>query len=482
MHKIISLKPPQLVSLIVLLAFGLILIATTPDVAMVRTMTIFLIVIGVGLTACQRTRVSLRDDRLKILSTFWLLKLFITLVLLYAGWIPYLDPATSPVWGYDPQRYYVDAKGLIDNNWVPVAGLNYLGIIYYYGLIFYIFGHNPVIPALINSLITLLGTLYLIDSAYKFKNRDSTKNWTISYLLLIPEILWYDVMTSRETIVGVLILAATLTVGRYKFNINDNKLFIRSIIVFSSLLLIQAIRSTMLIPTILAILLIIFVKLPSRNINWTKIILLLVFGVPFLIFGSTLFNIYSGANSLNYIDSIGTSFSAKNNIASFEGINWSENSIGKLLMPNNILQAIIYLPIRMFIYLIAPLPKIGFSISGLLSGSWLDWQSLMVVPSSLLNIIAIPYAMAGFSYAWHARHRDPAVLVLHYSFWLTFVTVAGGNIIIHERYRVMMSLLLFSCAWLGYTSCSQKFLLKYIKIRYTVLFSGTIFLIVFKLF
>jgi hypothetical protein len=128
--------------LIVLLGAGSLLLFATVQVALINTLLIFLFITLVGLWRCSVTVKYLSDRRLQLLPTLWIIKVGMTIFVLYAGWIPQLDPS-SPNWGFDPQRFYIDAFDLIENGWNPVAGSNYQGIIFYYGAIFYVFGYNP---------------------------------------------------------------------------------------------------------------------------------------------------------------------------------------------------------------------------------------------------------------------------------------------------------------------------------------------------
>ena len=130
-----------------------------------NTLLLLVFITIFGIWSCNRTANLLDDRKLKILGSFWLIKVIATLFLLFVGWMPQLDPS-SPLWGYDPQRYYQYGWDLVQRGWDPI-GLeqNYQGVIFYYGAIFSIFGHNPVIPAFINAFITLLGTLFLIRCA-----------------------------------------------------------------------------------------------------------------------------------------------------------------------------------------------------------------------------------------------------------------------------------------------------------------------------
>lgn len=151
----------------------------------------FIFVSIIGLILCERLKLSLKDSNLKVLRYFWIIKLAVTFILLYGGWIPFLDQ--NPGWGYDPQRYYFQAQELIENNWIFLGGLNYIGILYYYGAIFFTFGHNPVIPALVNSFVTLAATLSLISYCYEINIKRQISDWTLVWALLLPEILWSDI-------------------------------------------------------------------------------------------------------------------------------------------------------------------------------------------------------------------------------------------------------------------------------------------------
>jgi len=103
-----------------------------------------------GLLLIQRLQNRLGDPDLQLLGYVWLSKLLLSICLLYAGWIPLLDPATNPDWGFDPMRYYLYAQELVENGFsLPMnISLNYAGILYYYGIIFALLGNNPVIRLL----------------------------------------------------------------------------------------------------------------------------------------------------------------------------------------------------------------------------------------------------------------------------------------------------------------------------------------------
>ena len=462
------------------LGLGLPLLIATVQIALLNTLLIFLFVLVAGLVLCHITMRKLRDRKLRLLGTFWLIKLGLTLFLLYVGWMPQLDPSASANWGYDPQRYYYYAHELIENGWNPTTTTNYQGIIFYYAAFFYLFGYNPVIPALINAFVTLLVTLYLIRVSYEFKGIRGPNDWKLAYLLLIPEILWYDVMTSREALTAALILGCTLTAGRYLVRTGKISLAWAFLIVALCLGAILAIRPSMALPVMVAIALMVLFFPSGKAYSSSGIKLVIAALVIGLLAARPLIQQSTGGNGLDYFSMLETLQSFDDNVASDMEMSWSENSIGLLLAPNNPWQAIFFTPPRMALYLIAPLPNVFVPVSDLMAGSWSAWQGLMTVYSSVLNIIVMPYALVGFSLAWRQRRTRPAPLVLHLTFWMTFLAIAGGNIIIHERYRVMMTLLLFACAWFGYTSCMPRQIRRFAYGWYGLLTAGALFYVGYK--
>jgi hypothetical protein len=475
-----GLNLTQFALLGVLLCIGMPFLSLTVSVDLLNTLLLFISVTGLGLWFCHSTRVYLADPKLKILRTFWLLKLILTLFLLYAGWIPQLDPS-SVSWGYDPQRFYIDAWGLTENGWKPVAGSNYHGITYYYGAIFYLIGHNPVIPALINVFVTLLGTLFLIRCAYRFVPYRTTKDWTIAGLLLVPEVLWYDVMTGRESLMATLIIITVLSIGRYLVGIQRVRLAKTLLLSSVGLFAILGVRTSMAIPVVASIGVISLLLHSKRKMSALTKIMIFGLAIAGMSAGSFVHRLLGGTIEIyDYFLVLKSVTSFKTNIASSTDMSWSVNSIGMLIRPDNALQAVLYLPFRMVLYLASPLPNIKVSVPELISGSWSQWQHLMTVLTSVMMLLGFPFALASAAKAWSLRRRQPGPMMMHITFWITFMAVAGGNIIIHERYRVMSTLLLFACMWLGYTRCTRSNVRRWAISWFSLLAAGAVFYISYK--
>ena len=451
------------------------------------TLCVFIFVTIIGLWSCHRTIFLLNDSKLGMLGSVWLIKLWLTVFLLYAGWITDLDPS-SPNWGSDPFRFYYDAWATVQNNWIPqstwdgytfVSGVNYAGILYYYGLIFYLFGHNPVIPALVNSFVTLLGILYLVRCLYAFFPHRSDKDRYLVWLLLIPEVVWYDIQTSRETLMSVLIIISVMCAARYFVGANSINILGTLLLSGTTLFVVLAVRTSMALPIIMS-LFIIFVMLRSQT-KVSPVAKILVIGLAFvLIFLGPLIQDQLGGGNVDYLGSLESVQSFDINVASSSAISWSEDSIGLLLVPHNAWQSILFLWPRMILYLAAPFPKVIVTLGGLLEGTYPPWANLMTLLTSILMVLGFPYVLAASAMTFRNRKSYPAELIIPITFWITFIAVAGGNMIIHERYRLMCSLLLFACMWIGYTFCSSSELNRWAFRWFTLLAICAAFFIGYK--
>src|ERR1041384_321915 len=97
----------------------------------------------------------------------------LTLVLcLSALWRSHLA-AGGPALEGDQERYYFQAADFARSGFrvSTVPSLNYTGVLFFYGAVFAVFGHNVVAPALVNLLLVAAATLLLIRVGTKIKGR-----------------------------------------------------------------------------------------------------------------------------------------------------------------------------------------------------------------------------------------------------------------------------------------------------------------------
>jgi len=220
------------------------------------------------------------------------------------------------------------------------------------------------------------------------------------------------------------------------------------------MLAIAALRTAMLLPVLAILALMILVVKQDHASPMLQRTILAAVAAGTLV-AAPLIAVFLGSYEFNVGDTLQGVTSTSQDVAQ-AGEGWSENSIGLLFLPQGPLQAILYLPPRMVLYLLAPLPNVLVPVTELLAGTWDAWQRLSTLLSSMVNVLALPYVLASLVRSLRMRKQDVAPLVLHISYWVTFAAVAGGNVTIHERYRVMATLLFWGCAWLGARTCSRN--------------------------
>lgn len=401
------------------------------------------------------------------LMYFWNIKITLSIIIFNISWLPFLNPFENQNWGFDAQRFYWDSIALIENNWQITVDSNYQGIIYYYGIVMKIFGENPIIPLLFNSIVTLCAAIILIKYLSECCQKVNLKNFNyLACIILIPEMLWYDVMTSRENIIGS-ILVFLLPVSYNIFFEKYAKNFINYLSLILLLTLVIMIRTTIILPIALTFIYLLFKsKKISLNIKFLTLILIAI-----ILFLAPKIQILIGGVGFEYDHILLGLIDYKNNIASNMEGNWTENSIGRLITPDSILSALFFIPLRMILYIIAPIPNIEIIL--------FDMNGFMFGITSLAMIFLFPYVIAGSinSFNGYASNREKLIYAF---FWTIFISIAGGNMIIHERYRVMQDMLFFGCSWLGYMNCKPRNLQTYFFIWYLVLFSGAIFYFSYK--
>lgn len=363
------------------------------------------------------------------------IKIILSIIILYIGWIPQLEFG-SESWGYDPQRYYLYATKFADSNFnqAVLPPLNYKGIVYYYAVWFKIFGCNPVIPMLINTVTTYISAIYIIKIVQCiYQNRivcqirpNTCFGQVIGFFILLPEIFWYDILPARETICMTLVVVSIYSIIQF---IDQGKKAPRGTlsVIFISLILLGLIRTSFLM---IPILVVAYILIKRKQIK-----LILTVGIVALsIVGASLLSSSMGSDT-GLSDSYERIFGevAEKEVANLK---WNENSIGLKLIGKNIYEKILLLPIRIFVYIIAPLPQITISFKELNRGSWGEWQHLFTVLSSFGYIIALPLFIASLLDSFLNKKRQNIIYVW-IPFFISAVAVAGGNIMIHERYRIV---------------------------------------------
>jgi hypothetical protein len=313
---------------------------------------------------------------------------------------------------------------------------------------FAIIGWNPFIPAIINALITLYATLCLVRLGYEIKTERKSTDWMLGLGMVIPEVVWYDALTSRETLTMSLVSIVTLILGQH-FIRNPGKRTPthRLAIAISAILLLAAIRTSAVIPCVGAVAasqMVLGRMRSGRQASGravTGVVLALFLAAPSLV---VQFNVLD----VGYIKAFENSRN-RDFLDNMEG-GWGSQSIGKRLIPRNAIEEIVFTIPRLLLYVCAPLPAVRFDMADFIKGFWSEWQYLAGSSSAAIYIMSFPYILASLRDALRLKHRS--MLAMHIPLWFTLIAVSCGNVIIVERYRVMAVLFLWGCAWLGVKS------------------------------
>jgi len=402
----------------------------------VRTLLLLAISSVIGIVLINRVSKSLADPRISFLGWVYILKITLVLWLVFQYWAPYLD-VTSGTWGYDPQRFYDGAVSLAQYGFeaAPGQSITNVGITYYYGVQMYLFGANPVVVALCNALISLASTLLVITIVGRINLDGKVSLLLGAALILVPETVWYEVMTARA---GIVTPALVLTILSFSCLLSGymGKGLSRwwLILAIPALLILGITRPVILIAAGSSIALIsLIVDHPTKK--WAITLMLLALTLPIVLMVPW-FARQLADSTFAYTDYI---VRATGNYGELSHL-WTESSIGRLLVPSNLLESIVYVPLRAVAHLVAPLPNyyINWSHS-------LYIQSITHLISSVLYVLILPRSLASLVLSiFDVRYR--AFLMFHIPLWVTLAAVAWGQPYIHERYRLMaVPFLLASC-------------------------------------
>lgn len=417
-----------------------------------RTFILLFAVIQIGIHLIKKQKICGRLANANVFKMVWVCKLLLVLLVIHMGWFPQLEP-NYPDWGYDPQRYYIYAKELIENNWSTLVDQNYMGIIYYYAGIMWLFGVNPYAPALINCMISFLAIFFILRDFTRYCSEYASVVKYMVWLIVFPELLWYDSITSRETLIANLLIIGCISSCRFQSSRAAKERILNILIIIFAVCGIAMVRTSMIIPIVLSF--IVYAVLSNGKAILSRANIIAVMLVSFILFLAPILQSFAGGYSFDFVEQVQKVLTFEQNAAS-DSDEWSDKSLGLLLAPNNLYQAVLFTPLRLLLYIVSPLPTVNITLKGLIDGEWTNWQSLFVVPSSLILVFCFGYFIAGSLYCFNSKKNTQGFLPYVVSAWAIMLTVAGGNIIIHERYRIMFVVLYLALSIIGLKLTSSQ--------------------------
>jgi hypothetical protein len=415
------------------------------SVAALGTVTALALVCGISYWAIGRVARRMSEPQLLIIRWIQLLKIAIVLPLVYFHWAPLLTPKPWQAWGYDPQRYFVQAQ-----QWAQ-AGLTwqsrpigaYVGVVYYYAALAHVFGPSPAIPALANTLTTLLATLAIIGIARGLVKPPARRLWLLGLIGLLPDILWFDCLSSRESLCLFLItvgITALMSVNKHLLSLKFSAGRLLSFLV--ALAALSMTRATMAV-----VLLIVFVtqlsmtRQKAYGLASRLIVILLVISA---LIGSAVIALNAGSAvtvaNLTQEDLTG--------LAANRESQYVDDSVTRHLATDSPTINALVAPIRSLFYIVNG-PNAAIEHPSVLwdpSGAYV--QSIASALTGTLNMLALPLFVLGMRGALRGGERN--------AFWafvaptiILFLALGYGNQFIQVRYRTQLMPLYWAVVWMG---------------------------------
>lgn len=452
------------------LALLLLLTTWTVETAIWQTYGLVFVVWFGSFILVRKAAYRLHDLRIQYLHTFFMLKILLMILLLHLGWLPNLH-LNADIFGYDPQRYYFQANDLAEQNFQlnEQFTLNYTGILYYYGFIFKLLGFNPLIPALVNAFVTLIAALFLLELGYSLVPEPTPYHWTLGLFFFIPEVIWFDAITSRETIVMSLIVCIILLSRRYYLaSLSQRNAQFSLVLMLALMLMLGLIRTPMMIAVQVAVVGLFFVTRMYPLGRFLSLILIaMTTGIVLLApqIASEL-----GSYGSDYSESF-SQLALRNEFFATPQFQWRERSVGLLFIADTIPEAILFAPTRLLIYVAQPLPNIPINPGSMQRGEYGSWQYLMVIFSSLLYLGLFPFGLAATLHSLRQR----TWLVFTLPMWVLMVVISSGTQIVSDRYRVMAVPFIWASIWLGFFSPRRTVTGMYIVWLFVLISSAILF-------
>jgi hypothetical protein len=406
--------------------------------------------VAIALFGIHTTSTKLNDARLLRLGYLFIAALAVTLLVLGTRWKANLANGGPGLEG-DQERFYFQAAEFARGGFrlSSMPSLNYTGVLFVYGVVFKIFGHNPYAPALLNALLTLFATLLLARVAYKIKRERSNTDWMIAFFV-VPEVLLHIVMPSRDILAMTLLTISVLGVANYVLDAPaERRPLVAAMTMLPSLFLLALVRTPALIPAVASIILLLVM-----GRLWRSLLIVAIPAVAILV-AAPLLSESLGGYHLSYAQVV-SNVVVDPNEQPLDVYHWNQRSIGRLLIPHTRVEAFAYAVPRLILYWIAPLPSVHWR--PVAAGDWTHDQILLTALSSIMYAVLFPLVIASL---WISVVRSRDGLALQIPFWITIIAIVVGTPLIHERYRVMAIPLLAGCMWLGRMATRRELLWSY---------------------
>lgn len=403
-----------------------------------------------------------------ILCRFYYISFIIGLIILKIGWTPFLAEANNQNWGFDPQRYYSYSIQLIETGTYQ-GWAGFFGIFYLFAEIMKVTFYDPLVPLYINTLLSLWGAILLS----KYCNINNFEcNLNIKYfcwLLLIPEVLYYNTMESRETF--CMFTSVLMIYSFFKFQ--EKRKLKYAISLLTGILLGAYIRATFTFTVLLGI--ITYVLLYSKRIGTIAKFMSVTAIIGAMIVASQL-SFLSAADGLEdyYAEQMSNNIAGK--AGEFDGWEYGSNSISHLLIPSSPAQILPFGILRSFIYVLpgADIFKRLFNPD--------DAGEFVGASSSITGFILSFFVPLIFPFIWKNRKSNREnVKLLSVVFLAMFFMIGFSHAnFVHHRYRIFYDSVYFALGILSLSYYDKATIKRYVMRWYSAIFCLAIAYFIYK--
>ena len=386
----------------------------------IRTVLVVFIVFVLGLLIIRFAKNKGIITSTRLWTCIFLIKLTLILIVLQYFWLPTFPVHRLPSLAFDPIVYDYYGKILAESNFnvhLIFRVYNYVGQIFYIGAIYWLFGVSTFYVGLFNGIISLI--TFLAMAAILVDSSGNIKNWRLIGIgMFFPELIYYDAIPGKEVLATCMIVLCSLLM--YKIWMRKKTKFIIPLLL--SLAVLISVRASMAI----AVVAIGGFWLIAKSRHRLKSIILYLSIVSFML-------LYAMPKILDYSGGYLTDVRGYLDLAKRASygimITPGEKSLNVLFASANPVKAIIFAPIRMVFYLVAPFPRLTIDLSEILTATAFARLSVWV------TLLCFPILIAATFQG--ACRKIKSWFFIVFSYWLLLLLIANGGLFIHERYRVM---------------------------------------------
>lgn len=407
------------------------------------------------------TLLPLNSVKLRVtLSLTWAAAISTSLLALQYGWLPIYSLAA------DAALYFELAENLAADEWVIDQGLNYKGIVFIYAVSFGLLGASPLTVFLLNLALFFFASCVAVKVVMQTMTPNQQHRSFIFLMVLTPEMLWFIGISGKEAMTASLSVLVVI-LGSKAIKILPTSRWGISLVLFAIFsIALGVVRTPILLAAIATLL--IGAMWPSHwpgLRNWvlrvtstTIALLLLLISVQAI--GGAIGNSESVSSATFSAVGVDTAPWQLTNVDSQTPTNPSGDpsakSISQRLVPTNVFEIFPAAFVRAWGYILSPwpnLPNVSINPNYIHFTLW-DYA----IKSMALASIIFLMPLVGISLFREFRNgkSNQARRLFLIAFFVSLMAVSAGNLIVHDRYRLVFTIWLVPAAWGAASALGKK--------------------------